>query len=172
MAGLTSGTAGSMIFGTGAYIQVNNTDLGALTGEVQFEFGQEVYYPDFINAPMPVAGTGRVISASGKITCTMAEWQYTVLSTLFSSFGANSTTSYTIGSGSIGTVCELDNIIIQGIEKNSGKDARVTMIKGRVTSNLSTTLSKTKESGFEVTFESLAVIGTPMTFAMMLEIEK
>ena len=137
---------------------VGGTDIGATLGEFQVEMSQEVYYPDLQQAPMPVAGTGKVISASGKITVTLAEWQYSVLSLLFASYGSNSSTSQTIGSGSIGTVTELDNIIVNGLEKNSGKDVKITMIKGRITSPLGATSSKAQETGIEVTFESLSVI--------------
>ncbi len=151
---------------------VGGTDIGALLGDLKIEMGNEQYYPDLAQAPMPVAGTGKVITASGKITVTLAEWQYTVLSTLFANYGTNSTTSYTIGSGSIGAVTELDNVIITGAEKNSGKDFRCTMVKARITSALGATLSKKQEASIEVTFEALSVVNSPATFPMYIEMEK
>lgn len=171
MGGISATTSTNMLFGTNCYLTVNSTDIGALTGDVAIEMTAEVYYPDIMQAPMPVAGTGKVITAGGKITCTMVEWTYTVLSVLYAQFGANSSTSQTIGSGSIGTVTELDNVIITGTEKNSGKDFKVTMVKARITSPLATTLSKTQEAQIEVTFEALSVVNSPATFPMYIQME-
>lgn len=172
MGGTSASTANNLLYGTNGYMTVSGTDLGATVGEFSFEFNQETYYPDLAQAPMPIAGTGRVISASGKLTVTLAEWQYTVLSTLFASYGANSTTSETIGSGAIGTVTELDNVTLLGIEKNSGKDVKITLIKSRITSPLGATISKSQEAGIEVTFETLSVINAPNIFPAMIQMEK
>ncbi len=172
MGGLSSTTANNMLFGTNAFMTVGGTDIGALLGELQVEMTNEQYYPDIAQAPMPVSGTGKVITAGGKITVTMAEWQYTVLSTLFANYGSNSSTSYTIGSGSIGAVTELDNVIITGAQKNSGKNFKVTMVKGRITSALAATLSKKQEASIEVTFEALSVVGNPSVMPMWIEMEK
>ncbi len=172
MGGISANTASNLLYGTNGYVSVNSTDIGATIGDFKFEFTQETFYPDIAQAPMAVAGTGKVISAGAKLTVSLTEWQYTVLSTLFASYGTNSTTSYTIGSGSIGAVTELDNVILTGIEKNSGKDVRVTLVKARITSALGATLSKKENASIEVTFEALSVVNSPATFPAFIEMEK
>lgn len=172
MGGISANTSGKLLYATNGYLTVNGTDVGATLGEFSIEMAAETYYPDLAQAPMPVAGTGKVISASGKITATLAEWTYNVLSALYAQFGSNSSTSETIGSGSIGTITELDNIIITGITRNDGKAFKCTMVKGRITSPIAATLSKSQEAGIEVTFESLSVVNAPSVFPMFIQFEK
>jgi hypothetical protein len=130
----------------------------------------EEYYPDFMQARGPVSGTGKIIGITGSVTVTMAEWNYTVLKTLFSVGYSSTASSETIGSGAIGTVTELTNVIVTGVTRNDTKAFRVTIAKARVTSPVATTLSEKEVSGLEVTFESLQTLAAPATFSMWIDI--
>jgi len=86
--------------------------------------------------------------------------------------GASSTAdSQKLGSGTLGTITELTNVIILGFTKNNGKDMKVTIPKARVTSPLASTVQKGENSTLEVTFESLVTGGAPKTMPMWIEIE-
>lgn len=172
MGGITANTAGNMLYGTDCYVTANGTDLGATIGDVVIEMTAEEYYPDLMQARLPLAGTGKIIGAAGKATVTLAEWAYAVLSTLFS-FGASSdANSEKIGSGALGTITELDTVIVTGVTRNDGKAFRATIAKARVTSPLSATLSEKQETGLEVVFEALGTPSAPSTMPMWIEIAK
>jgi len=168
--GISATTQDGIVYGP-AYCTVNGTTLGALTGDCPFEMSTEEFYPDFSEAYGPVAGTGKVVAGSGKITVTMTEWTYSVLSTLFSMGASSTADSQKLGSGTLGTITELTNVIILGFTKNNGKDMRVTIPKARVTSPLASTVQKGENSTLEVTFESLVTGGAPKTMPMWIEIE-
>jgi len=172
MGGISANTANHLLYGTDGYVSVNSTDIGATTGDIVVEMATEEYYPDLMQARLPLAGTGKIIGASGKITVTMAEWNYAVLATLHSLGHSSSANSEQIGSGALGTITELDNVKVEGVTKNDGKAFRVTMAKARVTSPLSATLSEKQETGLEVVFEALGTTSAPNTFPMYIEIAK
>jgi hypothetical protein len=130
----------------------------------------EEYYPDLLQALGPVVGTGKIVGATGTITCTMAEWYYTVMSALFHLGSSTDANSQKIGSGAVGTITELTNVIITGTTRNDNKAFKVTMAKARVTSPIATTLSKGEVAGLEVTFETLYTTNAPSTFPMFVEI--
>lgn len=171
MGGITANTAGRLLYGTDAYITLNGTDAGATIGDIVIEMATEEYYPDLMQARLPLAGTGKVIGASGKVTVSLSEWAYAVLSTLYS-FGASSdANSEKIGSGPLGTITEIDTVIVTGVTRNDGKKFRCTIAKARVTSPLSAPLSEKQETGLEVVFEALGTPSAPSTMPMWIEIE-
>lgn len=130
----------------------------------------EEIYPEFLQSRGPVKGTGKIIGATGKITCTLSEWNYTVLSTLFHMGNSTDANSQKIGSGAVGTITELTNVIITGTTRNDAKAFRVTQAFARVTSPIATTLSKGEIAGLEVTFEALYNPASPSTYPMFVEI--
>jgi hypothetical protein len=170
MGGISSNTGSYILYGTNAYITVNGTDIGSLIGDISVEMTTEEYYPDLLQALGPVSGTGKIIGATGTVTCTMAEWYYTVLAALFHLGSSTDANSQKIGSGSVGTITELTNVIITGMTRNDNKAFRVTIAKARVTSPVATTISKSEIAGIEVTFESLYTTNAPSTFPMFVEI--
>jgi hypothetical protein len=131
--------------------------------------GTEEYYPDLMQARLPLSGTGKIIGATGKITVTLAEWNYAVLSTLYSLGASSNASSEQIGSGALGTITELTSVVVLGVSKNSGKAWKATLAKARVTSPLSATLSESQESGLEVVFEALGTSSAPSTHPMMIQ---
>lgn len=172
MGGISASTANYILYGTNGYMTVNGTDIGSTLGDFVIEMAPELYYPDLAQALGPLAGTGKVIGASGKITVKMAEWNYAVLS-LLNHLGASSdASSETIGSGSLGTITELTSIIITGVTRNDGKVFKCTMDKGRVTSPIGATLSEKSEAGLEVVFECLYTTANPAKFPMYIQFQK
>lgn len=170
MGGISSNTGNYILYGTGGYVTVNGTDIGSLIGDIAIEMATEEYYPDLMQALGPVVGTGKIVGATGKVTATMAEWYYTVLAALFHLGSSTDANSQKIGSGAIGTITELTNVVITGITRNDNKPFRVTIEKARVTSPVATTLSKGEIAGLEVTFEALYTTNAPATFPMYIEI--
>lgn len=170
MGGISASTPDYVLYGSNAYMTVNGTDIGSLIGDIEVEMAHEEYYPELAQALGPVAGTGKVIGATGQVTVTLAEWNYTVLAALFSLGASTDANSQKIGSGAVGTITELTNVIITGVTRNDGKLFRVTMAKARVTSPIATTLSKSEVAGLEVTFEALYTTNAPNTFPMYIEI--
>lgn len=164
--------ATKIVYGTDCYITVDGTDLGHLLGDVEIEMTPEPYYPDFSRARGRISGSGRIIGAEGKITGTLAEWQYAILSTLYSLGNSSDANSEKIGSGSLGTVTELTNVIVTGFTRNDAKPMRATIAKAIVTSPVATTLAESQESGLSVTFEALYTDAAPKTFPMFIEIGK
>ena len=161
-----------IVYGTGGYVTVNSTDLGHYLGDIAAELTTEEYYPDLSRALGPISGTGKIVSGVSKLTLTLAEWQYAILSTLFSMGSSSDANSEKIGSGTLGTITELTSVIATGFSRNDGKAMRVTIPKARVTSGISTALSKGKESGLEVVFEGLFTDGAPSTMPGWVEIAK
>lgn len=172
MGGISSNTGNYILYGTDGYITVNGTDIGATIGDISIEMSAEEYYPDIAQARGPLAGTGRIVGATGQVTVTMAEWNYTVLSSLFSLGHGSDSNSEWIGSGTLGTITELDNVVVTGVTRNDGKAFMVTIEKARVTSPVSTTLAEGEESGLEVTFEALYTLSNPSTYPMYIKMEK
>ena len=169
MAGISATTKNGILYGP-AYCTVNSVNLGALIGDCPFEMSTEEFYPEFAEAWGPVAGTGKVIAGAGKITVTMSEWTYTSLSTLFSSGASSTASSQKLGSGTLGTITEITNVILLGFTRNDAKAVRITIPKARVTSPLGSTVQKGENSNLEVTFESLFTGVAPKTMPMWVEI--
>lgn len=161
-----------ILYGTDGYVTVNGTDIGHTIGEIEIELGTEQYYPDLARARGPVKGTGRVVSGASKITVTIAQWQYAILATLFSMGASSDANSEKIGSGSLGTITEIPNIIITGISRNDGKAFRATIPYARVTSPLAAALAPKQEAGLEITFEGLFTDAAPSTMPGWVEFAK
>ena len=172
MGGINSNTGNYILYGTDGYVTVNGTDIGATIGDISVEMSTEEYYPDLAQARGPVAGTGRIVGATGTVTVTMAEWNYSVLSTLFHVGHGSDSNSEWLGSGTLGAITELDNVIVTGVTRNDGKAFMVKIIKARVTSPVSTTLAEGEEAGLEVTFEALFTTNNPSTYPMLIQFEK
>lgn len=161
-----------IVYGNGGFVTVNAVDLGHYLGEIKVELSTSDYYPDLSRALGPVAGTGKITAGVSKLTITLAEWQYAVLSTLFSMGQSSNANSEQIGSGALGTVVELTNVIATGFSRNDGKAMRVTIPKARATSPVAITIARGKESGLEVTFEGLFTDAAPSTMPGWLEMAK
>ena len=161
-----------ILYGTDGYLTVNGTDIGHLSGDIVLDFPLDVYYPELSRARGKVKGTGRVTGGIPKITCTMAQWQYSVLSTLYSHGAVSDANSEKIGSGAIGTVTEIPNIIVTGVTRNDGKAFRATLAYAIVSSPISVTLAKAAESLLEVTFEALYTDAAPSTYPGWIEFAK
>lgn len=172
MGGISANTGNYILYGTNGYMTVNGTDVGATIGDIAIEMATEEYYPDLAQARGPVSGTGKIIAGTGKITATLAEWNYTVLSALHHLGASTDANSETIGSGTIGTITELTNVIVTGVSRNDGKAFKATIAKARVTSPISATLSEKQESGLEVTFEALYTLNSPSTYPMWVQFSK
>lgn len=161
-----------ILYGTDGYVTANSTDLGHTLGEIEVELSTEEYYPDLSRARGPVKGTGRIVGAASKVTVTLAEWQYATLSTLFSMGASSDANSEKIGSGALGTITEIANIIVTGVTRNDSKAFRVTIPFARVTSPLAASLAEASETGLEVTFEGLFTDAAPATMPGWIEIAK
>lgn len=155
MGGITSNTAAGLLYGTNGYLTVDSIDLGSTLGDFSVEWSIEQYYPDIHQALGPVSGTGRVVKGEFRIKTTLAEWTYAVLSSILATYGASSdANSETLGGGQLGSIQEVDNVILTGLTRNDNKAVKVTMLKAYVEAdNLS--ISKTKETGIGVTFHGL-----------------
>lgn len=161
-----------LLYGTNGYITVNSTDLGHYLGEIEVELSTSEYYPDLSRAMGNVSGTGKIINGASKISVTLAEWQYATLSTLFSMGASSDANSEKIGSGALGTITELTNVIATGYTRNDGKAFRVTIPKARATSPVTAALNKGKETGLKVTFEGLFTDAAPSTMPGWIEMAK
>lgn len=170
MAGpLDASTAGKMLYGRDGYVDVGGVSLGATLGDITFEMKAVEYYPEIAQALGPVAGTGRIIGATGQVKVTLAEWAYAKLSTLFSMGTSSDAQSETVGGGSVGTITELSNVRITGITRNDNKPFLCTITSCRVTSPLGATLAPNKETGLEVVFEALFSATAPKVFPMKIQ---
>ena len=69
-----------------------------MIGDISVEMTTEEYYPELLQALGPLSGTGKIIGATGTVTCTMAEWNYTVLAALFHLGSSTDANSQKIGS--------------------------------------------------------------------------
>jgi hypothetical protein len=170
MGGISATTANNLLYGTDGYVTVNSVDVGATQGDIVIEMSTDEYYPDLMQARLPLVGTGKIIGAAGKITVTLVEWAYAVLATLYSMGSSSDANSEQIGSGALGTITELTNVVVQGVTKNNAKAFKATMAAARVTSPLSATLSETQNTGLEVVFEALGTTSAPSTMPMWIQI--
>lgn len=172
MGGISTNTGNYMLYGTNAYVTVDGTDLGATIGEIAVSMQTEEYYPDLFQARGPVSGTGKIIGATGSVTVTMAEHNYSLLSVLWSAGSGSDASSEMVGSGTLGTITELTNVVVTGASRNDGKAFVVTIPKARVTSPVAITLSESQESGIEVVFEALFTLNSPATMPMWVKYSK
>jgi hypothetical protein len=163
MGGISSNTGNNILYGTDAYLTVNNVDLGATEDEISVEWSVEQYYPDLAQARGPVAGTGRVVKGDFKIKAKLTEWTYAVLSTLCGSYGTSSdANSEQLGGGVLGTVTEVTNVIVTGVTRNDNKPFKATIPKAFVElGNIG--LNEAKETVLEVTFTGLYTTAAPKT---------
>jgi len=171
MGGISTDTGGALIYGTDAYLTVNDVDLGATEGDIEIAMETEEYYPDLMQARGPVSGTGKIINATGRITVTMVEWKYAVLSAMYSLGYSSNADSEMLGSGSVGMITEVDNVVVTGAVRNDGKAFKATIAKARVSSPLAITLMEKENSKLEVTFDALYTLNSPATFPMWIEFE-
>lgn len=161
-----------LLYGTDGYLTVNAVDVGATEDDFEVSMDATEFYPELHQALMPIAGTGKIIGADGEVTVKIAQFAYTTLSTMYSLGASSDASSEKIGSGALGTISELDNIILTGMSRNDGKAFRVTMAKGRVSSPIKLTLSKKKNASLAITFKPLAVASAPSRFPMWIEFAK
>lgn len=172
MGGITTSTENNILYGTHAYMTVNNIDIGATTGDFGIEWEQTQYYPDFTQALGRVKGTGKVTAGQFRLTTTMTEWNYDVLKVIMASYGySDSGDSERIGAGTQGTVTELPNVILTGFSRNDGKAVRVTIPYATVTIG-NPTLNKTGHAEFQVTFDGLYTAAAPDDLPGKIEFEK
>lgn len=164
--------ATKILYGTDCYLTVAGTDIGHLIGETSIEMAAEIYYPKLARARGKVKGTGRVIGGVPKIKCTMAEFQYAVLSTLFSIGASSDANSEKIGYGAVGTVTEVANVVVTGARRNDGDEFRATLNYAYVTSPMAITLDPEKESSVEIEFEGLYTDAAPSTYPGFIEFKK
>lgn len=169
---MTTPDSTKIVYGTGGYVTVNSTDLGHYLGEIAVELSAPEYYPDLSRALGPVSGTGKIVGGAAKVTLTLAEFQYATLAALFSMGSSSNANSEQIGSGALGVITELTNVIVTGFVRNDTKAMRVTIPKARVTSPIAVSLAKGKETGLEVTFEALFTDAAMSTMPGWVEIAK
>ena len=169
MSGITSNTDKGLLYGTNGFLTVNNTDLGATLGDFSVEWSAEQYYPDIAQALGPVSGTGRVVKGEFRIKTQLAEWTYAVLAEILATYGASSdANSETLGGGRLGSITEVDNVVLTGLHRNDGKPVRVSILRAYVEAdNLS--ISKSKETGIGVTFQGLYNATAPDTMPGKIE---
>ena len=161
-----------MLYGTDGYLTVNNVDVGATEDDFEVSMDTTEFYPELHQALMPLAGSGKIIGADGELTTKITQFVYTILAAMFS-FGASSdANSEKIGSGLLGTVTEMDNVVLTGLSRNDGKLVRVTMAKARVTSPFKLTLSRKKNASLSITFKPLGLSTAPSRFPMWIEFQK
>lgn len=169
MGGISTSTGNYILYGTNAFVTVNAVDLGATIGDIAVNMQTEEYYPDLYQARGPVSGTGKIIGASGSVTVTMAEHNWTVLSALWSAGSGSDASSQMIGSGTLANITELTNVIVTGASRNDGKLFAVTIPKARATSPVAITLSESQEAGIEITFEALFTLNAPDKMPMWIK---
>lgn len=172
MGGISAGTANAILYGTDAYFTVDGTDFGATEGDVEIEMTQELYYPDFAQALGPVAGTGRVIAASGRITVTMAEMKYASLQKLSHVGYSSDASSEYIGKGDVRYINEVNQVIVTGASRNDGKAFMAVIPVAVMTNPITLGLSKSKESSISVTFEARYELTTPQKMPMYIAFAK
>lgn len=160
------------LYGTDGFLTVNAVDVGATEDDFEVSMDTTEFYPDLHQALMPLAGSGKIIGADGELTVKITQFVYTLLSTLFSMGASSDANSEKIGSGLLGTVTEIDNVILTGLSRNDGKAVRVTMAKARVSSPFKLTLSKKKNASLALTFKPLALATAPSRFPMWIEFAK
>lgn len=161
-----------LLYGTDGYLTVNSTDVGATEGDFEVTMNTTEYYPDLHQSLLPLAGTGKIIGADGSIKTKLTQYTYSVLSTLFSVGASSDANSEKIGSGALGTITELNNVVLTGLQRNDGRPVRITMAKARVTGGITLTLSKKQNASMDVEFKPLGVTSAPNTFPMWIEIGK
>lgn len=163
MGGISSTTPNKILYGTDGYLTVNSTDMGATEDALEIEWSIDQYYPNLAQARGNVAGTGRTVKGDFKIKCKLVEWQYATLSVICGSYGASSNAnSEQLGGGVLGTVTEVNNVIITGVTRNDSKAFVATIPKAYVElGNVS--LNEDKETVLEVTFMGLFTTSAPKT---------
>lgn len=172
MGGISSTTPNDILFGTDGYVTVNSVDLGATLGDITVEWGYTPYYPDLAQARGPISGTGKVTDGFFRVQVTIAEWMWTALTQVMGSMGSTSSgDSYKLGGATMGAMVEVSNVIVTGVQKNSGKDFKATIATAYVVPG-NIVLSEKKETGLQLTFEGLYTTSTPTTLPGYIEIEK
>lgn len=172
MGGISSTTPNDILYGTDGFVTVNSVDLGATIGDITIEWGVTHYYPDLAQARGPLSGTGIVTDGFFRAQVTIAEWKWTQLTQVMGSVGSTSSgDSYKLGGRALSQAVEVTAVVVTGVQKNSGKDFRATIDKAYVTVG-GITLSETKETGLQLTFEGLYSTTAPTTLPGYIEIEK
>lgn len=172
MGGITANTSTNLLYGTDGYLTVNGTDLGATSGDLEIEWTLTQYYPNIAQARGPVAGTGRVTEGTFKITVTIMEWTYAVLTKFIGSWGYSSTAaSERLGGGDLKYVTEVDNVIVTGLTRNDQKAVAVTLPKAYVELG-NVNFSEDKETTMQVTFTGLFTTTNPSRLPGYIEIAK
>ena len=127
--GITAATPGNLLRLHKGYVSVNGTVLGSRPdGDITVGVNVVKDYPNLSGAIDKVRGTGAVVEASGSIQVTLNEFAYGVLCIVLGDIGYSSSgTSNRLGGQSLGTVRELANVLITGVNKADGKAVQVTI---------------------------------------------
>lgn len=172
MTGITAVTKDCVMYGHNGYLKVTAVDVGATVGDFQVEWGADQYYPDLHQAMGPVVGTGKITGGFFRLSCTIAEFDYTNLVNVLGDVGADSTgSSEKFGGKALENVSEVTDVVLYGVERNDAKDVMVTIPAAYVEVG-SIGFSKTGESTLELTFHGLYAAATPSTLPGYIEIEK
>ena len=172
MGGISATTPNDILYGTDGYCTVDSVDLGATLGDITIQWGYTPYYPDLAQARGNVSGTGIVTDGFFRATVTIAEWKWTQLAKVMGALGAvSSGDSYKLGGAAMAAMVEVNNVIVTGVQKNSGKDFRATIPVAYATPG-DVVLSEKKETGLQITFEGLFTAAAPTKLPGYIEIEK
>lgn len=170
--GITANTPGNLLRLHKAYLEVNNTAIGARPdGDITIATNIVKDYPDLSGAIDKVRGTGAIVEASGSVQATLIEFSYAILSIALGDIGYDSTgSSNKIGGQTVGTVHELANVKVTGINRADGKAVVVTIAYAVVT--VESMAGGNSPVQYQCTFETLVDPSTPTTYGMTIEIEK
>lgn len=170
--GISAATPGNLLRLHKSYLTVNGTSLGARPdGDVTVAVNVTKDYPDLAGAIDMVRGTGAIIEASGSIQVSLIEFSYAILSIVLGDIGYDSSgSSNKIGGQTVGTVHELADVILTGVDRADGKDVKVTIPYAKVV--VPSLAGGNSAVQYQVTFETLVDPTTPDTFGMYIEIEK
>lgn len=170
--GISAATPGNLLRLHKCSLEVNSTALGARPdGDVTIAVNVVKDYPDLSGAIDKVRGTGAVVEASGSIQASLIEFSYAILSIALGDIGYDSAgSSNKIGGQTVGTVHELADVILTGVDRSDGKEVKVTIPYAEVT--VDSLAGGNSPVQYQVTFATLVDPTTPTTFGMYIEIEK
>lgn len=170
--GISAATPGNMLRLHKGYVTVNGTALGARPdGDITIGITTVKDYPDLSGAIDKVRGTGAVVEASGTVQVTLNEFSYAVLCVVLGDVGYDSSgSSNKIGGQTVGTVHELADVTLTGLNKADGKAVEVTIAYAEVT--VDSLAGGNSPVQYQATFSTLVDPSTPTTFGMTIETEK
>ena len=174
MGGISAKTATDMMLASGAYVDIDTVDMGALSGTIDWVVETEYYTPAVYGAKGPLEATIHIVQAVPKITFRMQEWEYAKFQEIWENFTtATCANSEKIGDGVMGKIAaaEFHAVKILGITLYDTNVVQITMDNAYISNSPGSSFNDRENAIIEVELTGTYLVTAVTTLPFDIQID-